>query len=115
VYSGDDGSCLALMLLGGHGVISVTANVAPRAMREMCDAALAGNLKAARAINDRLMGLHKNLFLEANPIPVKWVLQQMGLVGPGLRLPMTPLASQYHAALRDAMRQAGIVSALAPA
>lgn len=115
VYSGDDGSALALMLMGGQGVISVTANVAPRAMREMCDAALAGNLRVARAINDRLMGLHKNLFVEANPIPVKWVLEEMGLLGPGIRLPLTPLSSQFHSIVRDAMDQAGISRAVATA
>lgn len=108
VYSGDDGTGLALMLMGGHGVISVTANVAPRLMREMCDAALAGNSRAARTLNEKLIGLHRNLFLEANPIPVKWVLQQMGLAGPGIRLPLTPLAEQHHAALRAAMADAGI-------
>lgn len=108
VYSGDDGTGLALMLMGGHGVISVTANVAPKAMREMCDAALSGNLEQARAINNMLIGLHRHLFVEANPIPVKWVLEQMGLVGPGIRLPLTPLADQHHAVLHAAMRQAGI-------
>lgn len=108
VYSGDDGTGLALMLLGGHGVISVTANVAPKAMRKLCDAALAGNLLEARAINSSLIGLHRHLFVEANPIPVKWVLEQMGLVGPGIRLPLTVLADQHHALLRSAMRQAGI-------
>lgn len=110
VYSGDDGSGLALLLLGGHGVISVTANVAPRAMSELCRAALAGDVKTARAINDRLQGLHKNLFLEANPIPTKWVLEQMGLIGPGIRLPLTPLAPQHHAPLREALQQAGIAT-----
>lgn len=108
VYSGDDGTGLALMLMGGHGVISVTANVVPKAMRELCDAALSGNLVQARAINDALLGLHKHLFVEANPIPVKWVLEQMGLIGAGMRLPLTPLAEQHHALLRAAMRQAGI-------
>ena len=108
VYSGDDGTGLALMLMGGHGVISVTANVAPKAMREMCDAALSGNFAQARAVNNALIGLHKHLFVEANPIPVKWVLEQMGLVGPGMRLPLTPLAEQHHALLRTAMHQAGI-------
>jgi 4-hydroxy-tetrahydrodipicolinate synthase len=108
VYSGDDGTGLALMLMGGHGVISVTANVAPRLMRQMCDAALAGDVRAARTINDRLLALHKQLFVEANPIPVKWVLEQMGLVGGGIRLPMTPLAEQYHPLLRSAMEHAGI-------
>jgi 4-hydroxy-tetrahydrodipicolinate synthase len=77
-------------------------------MREMCDAALSGNLEQARAINNVLIGLHRHLFVEANPIPVKWVLEQMGLVGPGIRLPLTPLADQHHAVLRAAMRQAGI-------
>lgn len=108
VYSGDDGTGLALMLMGGHGVISVTANVVPKAMREMCDAALSGNLAQARSINNALIGLHRHLFVEANPIPVKWVLEQMGLVGPGMRLPLTPLAEQHHALLRTAMHQAGI-------
>jgi 4-hydroxy-tetrahydrodipicolinate synthase len=108
VYSGDDGTGLALMLMGGHGVISVTANVAPKAMREMCDAAVSGNLEQARAINSALIGLHRHLFVEANPIPVKWVLEQMGLIGAGIRLPLTPLADQHHALLRAAMHQAGI-------
>lgn len=108
VYSGDDATCLALMLLGGHGVISVTSNVAPRLMHELCVAALSGDLKGAREINNRLMGLHKNLFLEANPIPVKWAVAQMGLMGHGIRLPLTPLAGQYHDAVRSALRQAGI-------
>jgi 4-hydroxy-tetrahydrodipicolinate synthase len=108
VYSGDDGTGLALMLMGGHGVISVTANVAPRLMRRMCDAALAGDRAAARAANEALIGLHRSLFVEANPIPCKWVLQQMGLMGPGIRLPLTPLAEMHHATLRNAMRQAGI-------
>lgn len=108
VYSGDDGTGLALMLMGAHGVISVTANVAPKAMREMCDAAFSGNLEEARRINSSLIGLHRHLFVEANPIPVKWVLEQMGLIGPGIRLPLTPLADQHHAVLRSAMQQAGV-------
>ncbi len=110
VWSGDDGSGLALMLMGSHGVISVTANVAPKLMRQMCDAAFAGDLVRARAINASLQALHKHLFVEANPIPVKWVLQEMGLVGAGIRLPLTPLAEQYHSLLRAAMREAGIAS-----
>ncbi len=110
VYSGDDASGLALMLLGGHGVISVTANVAPRLMHEMCVAALAGDARRARAINAKLLGLHQKLFVEANPIPVKWAAAQMGLIGPGIRLPLTPLAAQFHDTVRDAMRQAGIVA-----
>lgn len=115
IYSGDDGTGLGLMLLGGHGVISVTANVAPKLMREMCDAALSGNLEGARGANNRLQALHKNLFLEANPIPCKWVLQQMGLIEGGIRLPLTPLAEQHHAALRAAMEQAGIARETQPA
>ncbi|WP_333845321.1 4-hydroxy-tetrahydrodipicolinate synthase, partial [Pelomicrobium sp.] len=95
VYSGDDATALALLLLGGHGVISVTANVAPRLMHEMCVAAFEGNLSRAREINNRLMGLHKDLFIEANPIPVKWAVAQLGLIHEGIRLPLTPLAPQY--------------------
>lgn len=108
VFSGDDGTGLPLMLLGGHGVISVTANVAAKAMHEMCVAALSGNLAKAREINDRLLGLHKHLFCEANPIPVKWAAQQMGLIKRGIRLPLTTLSPAYFDPLRDAMRQAGI-------
>ena len=110
VYSGDDASGLALMLLGGHGVMSVTANVAPRLMHDMCVAALAGDARRARVINARLLGLHQKLFVEANPIPVKWAAAQMGLIGPGIRLPLTSLAAQFHDTVRDAMRQAGIGS-----
>lgn len=110
VYSGDDASALALLLLGGHGVISVTANVAPRLMHELCAAALSGEVVRARAINNRLLPLHQKLFVEANPIPVKWAMAQMGLIGPGLRLPMTPLAAQYHETVREAMREAGITT-----
>jgi 4-hydroxy-tetrahydrodipicolinate synthase len=108
LYSGDDASALALMLLGGHGVISVTANVAPRLMHEMCAAVLAGDLSRARAINHSLLTLHQKLFVEANPIPVKWAAAQLGLIGAGIRLPLTPLAAQFHEVIRDAMRQAGI-------
>lgn len=108
VFSGDDATGLALMLLGGHGVISVTANVAPRLMHEMCAAALAGEVAKAREINNRLLPLHRNLFLEANPIPVKWALEQMGLVAGGIRLPLTPLSAAYHEAVREALRHAGI-------
>lgn len=108
VYSGEDVAGLPLMLLGGHGVISVTANVAPRLMQEMCAAALAGDLARARDANNRLLGLHTKLFVEANPIPVKWALAQMGMIGSGLRLPMVPLSANYHEIVRDAMRQAGI-------
>ena len=108
VYSGDDATALALILLGGHGTISVTANVAPRLMHEMCAAALVGDVKKARDINLRLLGLHQKLFVEANPIPVKWALAQMGRIGPGVRLPLTPLAEKFHDAIRDALAEAGI-------
>ncbi|MEJ5210152.1 MAG: 4-hydroxy-tetrahydrodipicolinate synthase [Burkholderiales bacterium] len=108
VYSGDDASALALMLLGGHGVISVTANVAPRLMHDMCEAAFQGRLEEARAINARLFPLHDKLFVEANPIPVKWCVAQMGLIRPGIRLPLTPLSPAHHDALRAAMRSAGV-------
>jgi 4-hydroxy-tetrahydrodipicolinate synthase len=108
VYSGDDATGLALMLLGGRGIISVTANVAPRLMHEMCSAALAGDLAKARDANFRLLGLHTKLFVEANPIPVKWAVAQMGLIGMGIRLPLTPLSPQYHEVVRDAMRQAEV-------
>lgn len=109
VYSGDDASSLALMLLGGHGTISVTANVAPRLMHEMCTAAFAGDVAKARDINRKLFPLHQKLFVEANPIPVKWVLTEMNLVQTGIRLPLTILASQHHDTLRDAMRSAEII------
>jgi 4-hydroxy-tetrahydrodipicolinate synthase len=108
VYSGDDASCLGLILLGGHGCISVTANVAAKLMHEMCAAALAGNLPLARELNNKLIPLHQKLFVEANPIPVKWAAAQMGLVGMGIRLPMTPLAAQHHETVREALREAGI-------
>ncbi len=108
-YSGDDGTGMEFMLQGGQGVISVTANVAPRLMHEMCLAALAGNRDEAAAVNKRLEGLHQALFLEANPIPVKWALYQMGLVAPGIRLPLTPLAERFREPLHEAMRQAGLI------
>jgi 4-hydroxy-tetrahydrodipicolinate synthase len=108
IYSGDDATGLALMLLGGDGVISVTANAAPKMMHEMCAAALSGNIARARELNNRLQGLHRHLFCEANPIPVKWAVQQMGLIQGGIRLPLTPLSSGYHDQVRDAMHQAGI-------
>jgi 4-hydroxy-tetrahydrodipicolinate synthase len=107
VYSGDDITALPLMLMGGHGVISVTANVAPKLMAEMCAAALTGDVVRARAVNDRLLPLHRKLFVEANPITVKWALAEMGLIGGELRLPLTPLATQYHETVRAALREAG--------
>ncbi len=108
IYSGEDSTALALILLGGHGVISVTANVAPRLMHEMCAAALRDEVAKAREINMRLLGLHQKLFVEANPIPVKWALQQMGLAGGGIRLPMTPLSEVFYDAVRQALHEAGI-------
>lgn len=108
VLSGDDATALALTLLGGRGVISVTANVAPRLMHEMIAAALVGDVATARTINFRLLGLHRNLFVEANPIPVKWACVEMGLIESGLRLPMTPLSPEYHERVRAALREAGI-------
>ena len=108
VYSGDDATALALMLFGGSGTISVTANVAPRLMHEMCMAAIAGDVATARRINFQLLGLHRNLFLEANPIPTKWACARMGLIGDGIRLPMTPLSEEYQDRVRGAMAEAGI-------
>jgi len=110
VYSGDDGTGLALMLVGGHGVISVTANVAPRLMHEMCDAAVRGEVRRARDLNDRLMPLHKALFVEPNPIPVKWAAQQLGLVDGGIRLPLTRLSAGCHEVVRTAMRHAELAA-----
>jgi len=110
VYSGDDATALALMLMGGDGVVSVTANVAPRSMREMCTAAFAGDLARARALNNKLLSLHRHLFVEANPIPVKWVPKEMGMIAAGIRLPLTPLSSSFHDLLRGAMEQAGIAA-----
>ena len=108
IYSGDDSAALALILLGGHGVISVTANVAPRLMHEMCAAALVGDVKKARDINLRLLTLHQRLFVEANPIPVKWALGLMGMIEPGLRLPMTPLTDRHYDTVREALSDAGV-------
>jgi len=108
VYSGDDATGLALMLLGGHGVISVTANVAPKLMAEMCAAARGGNVAQACSINAKLFALHQKLFLQANPVPVKWVLNQMGLIKAGIRLPMIECLAEHHDALRAAMKSAGI-------
>jgi 4-hydroxy-tetrahydrodipicolinate synthase len=108
LYSGDDATAMELMLLGAKGVISVTANAAPRAMHELCAAAVAGDRAAASAINERLSGLHETLFVEANPIPVKWVMYEMGLIPSGIRLPLTLLSERYHDTLRQAMKQAGI-------
>ena len=108
MLSGCDGTALAFTLMGGHGTISVTANVAPKLMHAMIAAARAGELARAREINNRLLPLHQRLFVEPNPIPVKWVLARMGRAGGALRLPMTPLSTQHHAVLEAAMRDAGI-------
>lgn len=108
VFSGDDASAMSLMLMGGRGVISVTANVAPRLMHELCVAAMAGDAIKARRINEKLLALHQKLFVEANPIPVKWVLQQMEMIKSGIRLPLVPLSPAYHDTLRSAMKSAGI-------
>ncbi len=108
VYSGDDATAMELMLMGGKGDISVTANVAPRAMHGMCAAALAGDRAAAEMLDRPLRGLHRDLFIQSSPIPVKWALHEMGLIPPGMRLPLTPLEPEYHDRVRAAMRQAGI-------
>ena len=111
LLSGDDPSAAALMRAGARGVISVTANVAARAMHEMCAVALAGRYDEAEALNEQLMPLHRAMFLEANPIPVKWAAARMGLIGPGLRLPLTPLSEARQAEVLAAMRACGLVSA----
>jgi len=109
LYTGDDASALPFMLLGGHGVISVTANVAPKLMHEMCEAAFAGNLARGRELNNALLPLHSRLFVEANPIPVKWACAELGLISPGLRLPLTPLSAGLHDTVRDALRHANLI------
>ena len=108
VLSGDDPTAVELILLGGKGNISVTANVAPRDMADLCNAALEGKADEARAINEKLMPLHKDLFVEANPIPVKWALVEMGLMHKGIRLPLTWLSESCHDTVRQAMRQCGL-------
>jgi len=109
LYTGDDASALPFMLLGGHGVISVTANVAPKMMHELCAAAFAGNLARARELNNALLPLHSKLFVEANPIPVKWACAELGLISPALRLPLTPLSAGLHDTVRDALRHAKLI------
>ena len=110
VYSGDDATAMDAILAGAKGDISVTANLAPAQMHDMCVAALNGERDKAVAINKDLLGLHENLFLEANPIPVKWALFEMGLMPSGIRLPLTVFSEQYHETLRQAMRQAKVLS-----
>ncbi len=109
VFSGDDATALSYMLLGAHGVISVTANVAPRLMHEMCAMARAGKAAEAIAINNRLLGLHRNLFLESNPIPVKWALNRMGRIAEGIRLPLTHFTAPHHETLAASLREAGCI------
>lgn len=109
IYAGDDATAMDIILMGGKGVISVTANVAPRLMHEMCAAALADDRAKASSINNRLMALHKDLFIESNPIPVKWALHQMGLIPPGIRLPLTPLSAAAHDRVRRALQQADLI------
>lgn len=110
LYSGDDMTCVASIMLGFHGNISVTANVAPRLMHEMCVAAAAGEVAKAREIHFKLLGLHRDLFCEANPIPVKWAAQELGLIGGGIRLPLTPLSEGNRGRVRAALRQAGVLA-----
>src|SRR5687767_10895709 len=110
VYSGDDPTAVALMLCGGHGNVSVTANVAPRLMHELCVAAVAGDARGAMEIQRKLMPVHKQLFVEANPIPVKWAMARMGLCGGALRLPMTPLATTNEAVVEAALRAGGLLA-----
>ncbi len=109
VYSGDDETSCDLMLMGGSGTISVTANVAPMKMAKMSEAALSGDFELAKDLDSELSGLHRALFLESNPIPVKWVLHEMGKIDTGIRLPMTELAPEYHGLLRESLSQAGVI------
>ena len=109
VYSGDDPTAMALMFCGGAGNISVTANVAPRAMHELCEAAMAGQIARAVEINNRVLSLHSKLFIEPNPVPVKWALTEMGKMPSGLRLPLAPLSAQYHDTVRAALRESGVL------
>ncbi len=109
VYSGDDETAWELMLLGADGNISVTANVAPKAMSEVCAVAIAKDEQQAKTLNNKIANLHNILFCESNPIPVKWALHEMGLIDTGIRLPLTPLAEQYREPLRNALKDAGII------
>ncbi|MGN5517360.1 4-hydroxy-tetrahydrodipicolinate synthase [Halopseudomonas sp. Lyrl_26] len=109
IYSGDDPTAVELILMGGKGNISVTANVAPRLMHQLCEAALNGDAETARRLNEQLMPLHRKLFIESNPIPVKWALHEMGLIGDGLRLPMTRLSDDCQPVVREALKQCGLL------
>lgn len=108
IISGDDATAVDLILLGGKGDISVTANVVPAAIARMCELALAGKAEEARAINERLLPLHTAMFVESNPIPVKWAVEQLGLIQSGIRLPLTRLSEQYHQQVKAAMQVAGV-------
>jgi len=109
IYSGEDGTACELMIAGGKGTISVTANAAPNLMHRMCQAAIAGDADSARALNNQLADLHKAMFVESNPIPAKWAVAQQGLMGEGIRLPLLPLSSQCHDEVRSAMSGAGVL------
>ena len=109
IYSGDDATAVELMLAGGHGNISVTANVAPKAMSQLCERAIAGDAKAARELNESLMAVHRNLFVESNPIPVKWALAEMEMMQEGIRLPLTWLSSACQPVVREALQGAGLL------
>ncbi|MDH3512810.1 MAG: 4-hydroxy-tetrahydrodipicolinate synthase [Gammaproteobacteria bacterium] len=109
LYSGDDATGREFMLQGGQGVISVTSNVAPRQMADMCAAAIAGDAASAAEIDSRLADLHRGLFIESNPIPVKWAMQRMGLIPDGIRLPLTPLAAEYHSVVEAALQKADLL------
>lgn len=109
VYSGDDATAMALMFCGAKGNISVTANVAPRAMHELCVAAMSGKVAEAVTINNKLLPLHNKLFVEPNPVPVKWAMAQIGLIPPGIRLPLAPLGDACHDAVRAALRESGVL------
>jgi 4-hydroxy-tetrahydrodipicolinate synthase len=109
VYSGDDATAMALMFCGGQGNISVTANVAPKAMHDMCMAAMSGDTAKAIEINNRVLSLHSKLFIEPNPLPVKWAMAEMGLIPSGIRLPLVPMSAQYHDVVRAALRESGVL------
>ncbi|MGY0217706.1 4-hydroxy-tetrahydrodipicolinate synthase [Endozoicomonadaceae bacterium StTr2] len=109
IYSGDDATAVELMLAGGHGNISVTANVAPKAMSQLCELAIAGDVNAARELNESLMAVHRNLFVESNPIPVKWALAEMGMMQEGIRLPLTWLSEACQPVVREALQGAGLL------
>jgi 4-hydroxy-tetrahydrodipicolinate synthase len=109
VYSGDDATAMALMFCGAKGNISVTANVAPRVMSQLCKAAMEGRVADAVVLNNKLLPLHIKLFVEPNPVPVKWAMMEMGLIGAGIRLPLTPLGAEYHETVRAALRDSGVL------